>query len=170
MPVQRTSLLLSTLPVAIANRFARLTARLTIGDLTRYGMPAPAEFSPYTTKRVPLIDVGFVEALKRGKITIRPAVECLTPTGAIFADGTNQAYDAIIAATGFSTGLESLIAAPDLGALLDDHGEPRADSGAPTVQPGLYFIGYIQSLRGHLFEANRASRRLARQVERYLTR
>jgi len=60
MPVQRTSLLLSTLPVSIANRFARLTAKLTIGDLTRYGMPAPAEFSPYTTKRVPLIDVGFV--------------------------------------------------------------------------------------------------------------
>jgi len=152
MPVQRTSLLLSTLPVSIANRFARLTAKLTIGDLTRYGMPAPAEFSPYTTKRVPLIDVGFVDALKRGQITIRPAVECLTPTGAIFADGTNQAYDAIIAATGFSTGLDSLIAAPD------------------RAQPGVYFIGYFQSLRGHWFEANRASRRLAREVERYLTR
>jgi hypothetical protein len=143
---------LSTLPVAIANRFARLTAKLTIGDLTRYGMPAPAEFSPYTTKRVPLIDVGFVEALKRGRITIRPAVECLTPTGAIFADGSSAAYDAIIAATGFSTGLESLIDASD------------------RTQPGVYFIGYFQSLRGHLFEANRASRRLARQVERYLTR
>ena len=138
--------------MSIANRFARLTAKLTIGDLTRYGMPAPAEFSPYTTKRVPLIDVGFVDALKRGQITIRSAVECLTPTGAIFADGTNQAYDAIIAATGFSTGLDSLIDAPD------------------RTQPGVYFIGYFQSLRGHLFEANRASRRLARQVERYLTR
>jgi putative flavoprotein involved in K+ transport len=152
MPVQRTSLLLSTLPVAIANRAARLTAKLTIGDLTRYGMPAPAEFAPYSTKRVPLIDVGFVDALKRQRITIRPAVEGLTPTGAIFADGTSEAYDAIIAATGFSTGLESLIDAPD------------------QTQPGLYFIGYFQSLRGHLFEANRASRRLARQVERYLTR
>ena len=170
MPVQRTSLLLSLLPVSIANRFARLTAKLTIGDLTRYGMPAPAEFAPYTTRRVPLIDVGFVDALKRRRITIKPALGRLTPTGAMFADGTGDTYDAIIAATGFETGLDSLIAAPDLPALLDDHGEPRGLAGTPTAQPGLYFVGYIQSLRGHLFEANRASRRLARYVERYLTR
>jgi putative flavoprotein involved in K+ transport len=170
MPVQRTSLLLSALPAAIANRFGRLTAKLTIGDLTRYGMPAPAEFARYTTKRVPLIDVGFVDALKRQRITIKPAVDRLTATGATFADGTSDAYDAIIAATGFSTGLESLIAAPDLPALLDDQGEPRAESGTPTAQPGLFFIGYIHSLRGHLFEANRASRRLAHHIARYLTR
>ena len=31
-----------------------------------------------------------------------------------------------------------------------------------------YFIGFTHSLRGHLFEANRASRRLARNIERYL--
>jgi hypothetical protein len=34
----------------------------------------------------------------------------------------------------------------------------------------LYFNGFIHSLRGHLFEANLASRRLARHVERYLKR
>jgi hypothetical protein len=119
---------------------------------------------------VPLIDVGFVDALKRQRITIKPAVDRLTSTGATFADGTSETYDAIIAATGFSTGLESLIAAPDLHALLDDQGEPRAESGTPTAQPGLFFIGYIHSLRGHLFEANRASRRLAHHIARYLTR
>jgi hypothetical protein len=32
----------------------------------------------------------------------------------------------------------------------------------------MFFIGYTHSLRGHLFEANLASRRLARNVERYL--
>jgi hypothetical protein len=34
----------------------------------------------------------------------------------------------------------------------------------------MFFIGYTHSLRGHLFEANLASRRLARNVERYLQR
>jgi hypothetical protein len=33
----------------------------------------------------------------------------------------------------------------------------------------LYFVGFVHSLRGHLFEANRASRRLARNVRSYLT-
>ena len=40
LPVQRTSFLLSLLPPAVADRIARLTARLVLGDLTRYGLPA----------------------------------------------------------------------------------------------------------------------------------
>ena len=155
---------LSALPAAIANRLGKLTARLVLGDLTRYGMPK-GEFAPYTTKRIPLIDVGFVEALKRGRVKVRPALERLTQTGAVFADGTSEPFDAIIAATGFTTGLESLV---DIPGVLDDRGEPRGASGEPTAHPGLYFIGFTHSLRGHLFEANRASRRLARNVRRYL--
>jgi putative flavoprotein involved in K+ transport len=165
LPVQHTSMLLSALPAAIANRLGRLTAWLTIGDLSRYGMPK-GDFAPYTTRRVPLIDVGFVDALRRGAVKVRPALERLTPTGAVFADGTSEPFDAIIAATGFTTGLESLI---DVPRVLNEDGEPCGISGEPTAQPGLYFVGFTHSLRGHLFEANRASRRVARRVERYLT-
>jgi putative flavoprotein involved in K+ transport len=164
LPVQRTSILLSALPPAIANRIGRTTARIVFGDLTRYGMPQ-GDFAPYSTKRVPLIDVGFVDALKQGRLTVKPALERLTPTGAVFRDGTSEPFDAIIAATGFTAGLEGLIDAPDV---LDDQGEPHGTSGEPTAHPGLYFVGFTHSLRGHLFEANRASRRLARNVERYL--
>jgi hypothetical protein len=102
-------------------------------------------------------------------VTIRPAVERLTPTGAAFTDGTSEAFDAIIAATGFTTGLESILDVPDGLAVLNDLGEPRGTSGEATARPGLYFVGFTHSLRGHLFEANLASRRLARNVERYLT-
>jgi cation diffusion facilitator CzcD-associated flavoprotein CzcO len=164
LPVQRTSILLSALPPAIANGLGRLTARVVIGDLSQYGMPK-GKFVPYSARRVPLIDVGFVAALKRGALAVKPAVERLTPTGASFVDGTSEAFDAIVAATGFTTGLEPLIDAP--GAL-DEQGEPRGISGEPTAHPGLYFVGFTHSLRGHLFEANLASRRLARNVEQFL--
>jgi hypothetical protein len=137
-----------------------------LGDLARYGMPQ-GSFAPYTTKRVPLIDVGFVDALKRGRVKVRPALERLTETDAVFADGTSEPFDAIVAATGFTTGLASIVEAP--GAL-DDLGEPRGVSGEPTTNPGLFFVGFTHSLRGHLFEANRASRRLARHVSAYLAR
>ncbi|MCU1384472.1 MAG: NAD(P)/FAD-dependent oxidoreductase [Acidobacteria bacterium] len=164
MPVQRTSILLSALPPAIANRLGQVTARLVIGDLTRYGMPH-GTFAPYSTRRVPLIDVGFVDALKRRRVTVRPAVERLTSEGAVFIDRSREPFDAIVAATGFVTGLESILDAP--GAL-NAHGEPRGLSGEPTPYAGLYFVGFTHSLRGHLFEANLASRRLARHVEREL--
>ena len=166
LPVQRTSIVLNMLPPAIANRIGWATARLVLGDLTRYGMPQ-GDFAPYTTRRVPLIDVGFVHALKAGRVKVKPALERLSQNGAVFAGGTSEPFDAIVAATGFSTGLGSIVDAP--GAL-DEDGEPRGVSGEPTTYPGLYFIGFTHSLRGHLFEANRASRRLARHVRQYLAR
>ena len=137
LPVQRTSMVLSALPPAIANRLGWATARLVLGDLTRYGMPK-GDFAPYTTKRVPLIDVGFVAALKQGRVKVRPALERLTQAGAVFADGTSEPFDAIIAATGFTTGLESLIDAPRV---LDNLGEPRGTSGDPTQHPGCISSG-----------------------------
>ena len=127
-------------------------------------MPA-GDFNPYTRRRVPLIDVGFVHALKRGRVKVKPALERLTETGAAFADGTSDAFDAIVAATGFSSGLAAIV---DVPGALDEHGEPRGVSGEATPYPGLYFVGFVHSLRGHLFEANRASRRLARHVARFL--
>jgi cation diffusion facilitator CzcD-associated flavoprotein CzcO len=166
MPVQRTGILLSFLPSAVADRFARLTARLVLGDLTRHGLRTP-QWMPYSARRVPVIDVGFVAALKERKVDIRPALARLTATGAVFDDGSTEPFDAIIAATGFSTGLHELLEAKEV---LNDSDEPVERSGEPTARPGMFFIGYTHSLRGHLFEANLASRRLARNVERYLQR
>jgi hypothetical protein len=163
LPVQRTSILLSALPPAIADRIGGTTARLALGDLARHGMPA-ADFTPYRRRHVPLIDVGFAAALKQGRIAIRRAVDSLSANGVTFADGTSENFDAIVAATGFATGLRSLVNAD----LLNPDGEPTGRAGDPTSAAGLYFVGFTHSLRGHLFEANRDSRRLARNVERYL--
>lgn len=166
LPVQRTSILLGLLPAGVADRFARLTARLVLGDLGQYGFP-PAAWLPYAARRVPVIDVGFVDMLRRGRIRVRPAVTALTETGAQFADGTADTFGVVIAATGFATGLRELV---DPTGVLDADDEPLAPSGESTAQPGLFFTGYVHSLRGHLFEANRTSRRLARRVAAYLRR
>ena len=154
MPVQRTSILLSALPAAIANRLGRATARIVIGDLTRYGMPA-GTFAPYSTRRVPLIDVGFVAALKRGQLTVRPAVERLTATGVVFAGGAGESFDAIIAATGFTTGLESLLDAPGV---LDGTANRSAD---PATRPR---IPVCTSTVSRTACAGISSRRTSRRV------
>ncbi|HEX9083786.1 MAG TPA: NAD(P)/FAD-dependent oxidoreductase [Gemmatimonadaceae bacterium] len=166
MPVQRTGILLSFLPPAIADRLGRLTTRIVLGDLTRHGLQTPKWF-PFSSRRVPVIDVGFVSVLKRGLVQIRPALARLTVKGAVFEDGGTESFDAIIAATGFSTGLNDLLETKDV---LDESGEPVDLSGDPTSRAGIFFMGFTHSLRGHLFEANLASRRLARNVDRYLKR
>jgi putative flavoprotein involved in K+ transport len=164
MPIQRTGIMLSFLPTAVADRLARLTARLVLGDLTRFGLRAPTWF-PFSAKRTPVIDVGFVSALERRLLQIRPGLVRLTRTGAVFEDGSEEPFDVIIAATGFSSGLNDLLETKDV---LDDLEEPIGLSGDPTRRQGIYFMGYVHTLRGHLFEANLASRRLARNVDRYL--
>jgi putative flavoprotein involved in K+ transport len=165
MPVQRTGIMLGFLPAAIADRIGRLTARLVLGDLTPYKIPRPA-WGPFSAKRAPLIDVGFVNAAKRGLVQVRPAVVRLTDSGAAFADGSSESFDAIIAATGFTTGLENLL---DADGVLNELGEPIAASGSSAAMPGLYFVGFVHTPRGHLFEANRASKRLAKAVRQYLS-
>lgn len=164
MPIQRTGIMLSTLPPAVADRLARLTARLVLGDLTRFGLRKPTWF-PFSAKRTPVIDVGFVSALERHLLQVRTGLVRLTRTGAVFEDGSEEPFDAIIAATGFSSGLKDLLETKDV---LDDLDEPIGASGDPTRREGMFFMGYVHTLRGHLFEANLASRRLARNVDRYL--
>lgn len=79
----------------------------------------------------------------------------------MFVDGVEKPYDVVVAATGFTTGLDELLALPEL---LDDRGLPPAETG----YPGLYFIGFQESPRGALYESNRDARRLAGEVSRYL--
>ena len=63
-----------------------------------------------------------------------------------------------------------------LSQILDVPGAIGADSrpcfrsGRTTAYPGLYFIGYDETTRGVLYEANRDSRRLARLIAGYLAR
>ena len=71
----------------------------------------------------------------------------------------------VVAATGFNTGLARLLEVPDA---VKENGRPRFRSGRPTPHPGLYFIGFDETTRGVLFEANRDSKRLAATVRQYL--
>ena len=88
-------------------------------------------------------------------------------TGVVYADGSREIVDVVVAATGFRTGLDKLLKVANV---IDAKGQPLFRSGRPTSKPGLYFVGFDETVRGHLYEINRESRRLAAEVEGYLTR
>ena len=164
MSAQMFGISLSPLPPRIADKIGESILRLAVGDLSRYGMTHPAWW-PFSAQRVPVIDVGLVKELKAGRVVVRPNLARLTEHGATFVDGRSEDVDVVIVATGFRTGLADLLAIPNL---LNDLDEPKFPSGQTTAQPGLYFLGYVYSPRGHLFEASIASRKLARAVARYM--
>ena len=139
---------------------ARLRAR-AVGDLTQYGLGEPA-WGPFTARRPAVIDVGFLRVLKAGRVVVRPAVISLSAAGVEFADGSHEEFDTVVLATGFGTGLERTL--QEVPGVISPDGQPLARSGRPTAAPGLYFIGFDETVRGHLFEARRESKRLAKTV------
>jgi cation diffusion facilitator CzcD-associated flavoprotein CzcO len=159
-PVQLFGIALSRCPARLADRIGAILARVALGDLTRYGLKRP-EWLPFSARRIPVIDVGFVKSLKHGNVALRPATESFTQNGVRFSDGTEEPYDAVILATGYRTGLENVLEVPDV---LDANGYPKYASGERTSTRGLYFMGFFESHRGLLFETEIASRRLAKII------
>jgi cation diffusion facilitator CzcD-associated flavoprotein CzcO len=162
IPVQILGMLLSPFPPRAVDRLGSLLRRFGNGDLRGYGLGAE-EWGPFTARRPPVIDVGFLRQLKARKIEVVPAVVRLTANAVVFADGLEREFDVVVAATGFSTGLETLIAAPGS---VDERGHPRADA----THPGLFFAGYSETPRGQLFESSRGAHKLAASVDTYLAR
>jgi len=83
----------------------------------------------------------------------------------IYENHEEQAFDTIIMATGFRTGLGQLL---DIEDLLRADEFPAYPSGDVTSTPGLYFMGYTESHRGLLYEANQDARGLSKIISTYL--
>ncbi len=160
IPVQLLGMLLMPFSARVVDRLGALLRRVGNGDLSKYGL-GKEEWGPFTARRPPVIDVGFLKLLKSGQIDVLPNVHHFTETGVVFAHDVEHEFDVVVAATGYTTGLAQLLAAPRA---LDERGHPRADG----AHPGLYFAGYSETPRGQLFESSRGAHKLAAAVDRYL--
>jgi cation diffusion facilitator CzcD-associated flavoprotein CzcO len=154
------------LPERVRDIIAKRISRLVVGDLSRYGLPAPA-VGPYrrlrTTGVTGAVDRGFARHLRAGHLHVVPEVERLAGEEVILRDGRTLGPDVVVLATGFRAGLEPLVG--HLG-VLDSKGSPRAGPGrAIRGADGLWFIGFWPALEGsvrrHPIEAHRIARAIA---------
>jgi glycine/D-amino acid oxidase-like deaminating enzyme len=156
-------------PAWLVDPINRLLQKLLLGDLSRYGLPAPRDgvvAQARATGLTPTIDVGLVAALRAGTVTPVAALERFDRGDAVLADGTRFTPAAVIAATGYSTGL-----APAVGHLgvLDERGRPivhgtRTSSSAP----GMRFVGLTNPLKGQLLQIGLDARAIARAAAKEL--
>lgn len=150
-------------PVRIADRQARLVQRLTVGDLSRWGLVPPEEgiFSRNQRegKAPAIVDKEVIEAIKNGRIEVVAAVDSLDHAGVRLADRRRLEPAAIVAATGYGSGLEAMVGHLDV---LDERGFPRIHGG-PAAAPGLRFIGY-RPAPGQIGDMGREARRAAGEI------
>ena len=167
IPTQSLTLSTSPLPTKIADRVARGMQILTVGNLSKYGLPkAPRGiFSQQAEDDVtPTIDVGLIDALKAGTITVVGAVESFTKDAVRLADGTSISPELVLVATGFQRGLEPLVG--DLGVIAPG-GRPliNADEQLPGLE-GLFFLGYSNPITGNIRQVAIDAKKIARRSAR----
>jgi putative flavoprotein involved in K+ transport len=163
MPSQVTGLLMRRLPPKIGDPLAAATRKLVIGDLTEYGLPDPPRGLLTAFLRddvVPIIDVGTVDLIKRGRIAVVAGVVGFEGASVLLADGSSIEPDAVISCAGYKRGLEPLVG--HLGLIGAKgrpivHGPEMADNA-----PDLHFIGFTNPISGMFREFGFDAKKIAR--------
>ncbi len=165
LPSQAVSVCVRRLPPSVVDRMIRTVQRVTMPDLAPFGLPRPKD-GVYTRvvrdNQIPILDVGFIDAVRKGRLEVVAAVSGFDGPDVLLADGSRVTPDAVIVGVGYRPGLEPLIG--HLGVLRAD-GLPRV-TGARTVDsaPGMWFTGFHNPISGLLRELGIDARRIAKAV------
>jgi putative flavoprotein involved in K+ transport len=153
IPSQLAGLAMRRLPERALDPLVGTLRRLTVPDLTGAGLPAPPGdgFTQFLrSKTIPILDHGFVDAVRDGRIRVVAEIESVSGQDVRLVDGTSMRADAIVAATGYRPDLRGLVGDLDV---LDDTGAPRVHGPQEQPQaPGLYFVGISVQLSGQLHD------------------
>jgi cation diffusion facilitator CzcD-associated flavoprotein CzcO len=158
IPIQYLSVLVSPLPRAFVQRVTTM-----IGGLRgpRVLPPPPATSCP----KVPLIGLALADALRSGVITLRDGLTAFTAEGVRFRDGSEQAFDDVILATGYRAALgflEGVVRVDPCGFA------SRRRRVVSLDHPGLVFVGHNYDARGGLYNISIDAPRAAREIRRAL--
>ncbi|HWC34634.1 MAG TPA: NAD(P)/FAD-dependent oxidoreductase [Mycobacteriales bacterium] len=152
-------------PPHLFDPLALRVRRMTVGDLSRYGLPDPSDGLLARVRRddqIPLVDMGFVDAVKAGQVEVVGGVTGFDGASVILVDGTSIKPEAVIAATGYRRGLEPLVG--HLG-VLNAAGRPTVHGIAThPAAPNLWFTGFTNPVSGMFREMGMDARKIARAV------
>jgi putative flavoprotein involved in K+ transport len=163
VPAQLLGMAIRYLPPDWVDPITKTQRKISIPDLSARGLPRPEQgvrSSFLATGTTPILDVGIVDAVRRGRVEVVAAVEGFEGPDVLLADGSRIQPDAVIAATGFRAGLDSLVGHLDV---LGPRGLPLQTDGEPAL-PGLWFIGFVPTLGGQLREGSIAARKVAEAI------
>ena len=165
IPAQSFAIAERHLPPQLVDLLNGTISRLRMGDISQLGL-APSSKGPTTQivedKRIPLIDIGTLGAIRNGSILVRGGIARFDPSAVHFVSGAPLAVDAVILATGYKPDLRAML--PALTDDLDQNGSPKA-SGQACGRSGLWFCGYSVVPTGHLREIRLEALAIADAIE-----
>lgn len=136
------------LPPRLADIINAPLLRFAIGRIEKFGLKRSPKGPLQAIEedgRVPLIDVGTLDAIRDGRIRLRGDVTSFERDSVVFRQSPPERFGAVILATGFRPDLRTLL--PDAKGVLNESGAPLV-SGKATAERGLFFCGAIPSAIG----------------------
>lgn len=126
------------LPLRIERVLEERLLRLLVGDLRRFGLPAPDH---HLFETHPVLNTQILHALAHGDVTVKPDLRELRGRKAAFADGSEEELDVILYATGYRRTLpvlpESVHREGDVEGLFLNL--------CHRAHPGLFVVGFFET-------------------------
>ncbi|HVB68723.1 MAG TPA: NAD(P)-binding domain-containing protein [Acetobacteraceae bacterium] len=124
------------IPRALRQRVTRFLAWLAHGDITKLGFKPPGELVHTTSNATVVTDIAY------RRITVQQGIESVEGKRIRFSDGSEEEFDALIAATGYRIDLDFI--PPEVVQVVDN----RLDLYLriiPPDWPGLFFLGFFNT-------------------------
>ncbi len=165
-PAHSTAIMLSTLPNWLYDAVARFSQKLNVGDVSVYGLGKPKHPPSYDARmgKPPVIDIGTLDHIKAGDITVVPNIDRINAKTVTFTDGRELPFEVIILATGYRPALSAILGDELSVRILDENGYPKKLWFDEAALQGLYFLGFSIPVSGALYHANLDSERIAKQL------
>jgi cation diffusion facilitator CzcD-associated flavoprotein CzcO len=165
-PSQVTGVALRWAPIWFRDQLTLWVSKRAYGDLSEVGLRRPdigVLTQIETQRKIPLIDIGTIERIRSGDITVYPGIERFDPSGVCFVDGRRDDFDVVVLATGYRSGIESLVEGG--ASIVDDAGYPKTIR-YQTALPGLFTLGFTNVSTGLLRQIGIEAPQLADELAR----
>jgi dimethylaniline monooxygenase (N-oxide forming) len=129
------------LPIFVQRFFFNRLLKVSVGDMTDYGLPKPDH---KLLEAHPTVSSELLPRLGHGDITAKPNIDRFAGGRKVrFADGSEEEIDLVVYCTGYKIEFpflnEKVFAARD-------NRMPLYKRAVSAENPGLYFIGFVQPL------------------------
>jgi indole-3-pyruvate monooxygenase len=162
--IQKMSVFLAKIPYKISDKLCEPFIKMNIGDIRKYDLKK-LPYGPMEQivkyQQVPLLDMGTIDLLKKGEITIFGDIKNINGNLIEFENNKSKKIDAIIMGTGYETGLEKFITITEKRKKdIKENIKKRKNLG----EKNLYFSGFCVAPLGTLREIGVESKIIAEKI------
>jgi len=141
-PIQESGRLLAKIPFGVGEWIGAGVQRLYFGNLKKYGLRqsgVPPAVELRKTGKTPVIDIGTINAIKKGRIIVVGNIVKFNNNGVTTESGEFLTVNKVVLATGYHTGLSRMV--ERMEEFYDKNGFPRNPVGT-GFHRGLFFVGF----------------------------